>query len=275
SFYHKISILFLFLSFLPLSQCGIIFGPESPGFTVLPIDGKIDFSIVEDYEDYEAIGEPFIKLSMVTEKHYGCLGYSINANINIVGNNVIVRIFGIKTPLGACATAISPAHFFDKLNLGGGKYNLLFFYKETVDSYYLTVTDSSIHVEQNKADFTSTKQEMYWRYPEKSFSYFSGISDSSIIAYEDFLDTLTTNLPITEFQFPDFGKNPFENSNRGQHVVDFPSIYFKYENEEDFEKAGALLKSYTENVIGNNLTVSLTIISWKNRRFTARQFMEW
>ena len=75
---------------------------------------------------------------MVTEKVYGCRGYSMNANINIVGNNVIVRIFGIKTPLGAaCATAIGPAQFFDKLNLGGGEYDLLFYYKEYFELMYV------------------------------------------------------------------------------------------------------------------------------------------
>lgn len=275
SFYHKISILFLFLSFLPLSQCGIIFGPESPGFTVLPIDGKIDFSIVEDYEDYEAIGEPFIKLSMVTEKHYGCLGYSINANINIVGNNVIVRIFGIKTPLGAaCATAIGPAQFFDKLNLGGGEYDLLFYYKDNVDRYFLTVTDSSIQIKQDESEIMLLEQEIYWRYPENSFAYFFSTRNDSVWLYEDFLDTLTTSLSLSEFQFPDYGQNSYQVAYWRYNTIDFPPRFFKYEQETEFEKVGEILKSYTENVIGNSSSVSLTLINWKNRRFTARQFRD-
>ena len=274
TYYHKFVILLLFLSSLPVSQCGIIFGPESPRFVVHPPEGRINFSIFEDYETYDSISEPFLKLSMITEKLYGSGCYSIMANINIVEDNVIVRIFGIKEQLGICAAVEIHASFTDKLILENGEYDLLFFYKETIDSYYLTVTDSGIRIEQDRAEIMFAEQETYWRYPENSFAYFLGIYDDSIWLYEEFFDTLTTSLSITEFQFPDYGNNPYQLSYMGHSNIEFPARFFKYENEEDFEKAGDILKLYTENVIKNNFSVSLTLINWKNRRFSAWQFMD-
>ena len=267
-------MLFLFLSFLPVSQCGIIFGPELPRFVVHPPEGRINFTITEDYENYDSVDEPFIKLSTITEQYYGNGCFSLLSEINIIDNNVIVRIHGIKELIGNCQAIYIQAKYSEKLFLENGDYNLLFYYNNNVDSYFLTVTDSMIQIKLDTSEIMSNEQETYWRYPKNSFAYFLNVRDSSTYIYEDFIDTLTTNLTITEFQFPDFGKNPYEDLNQSQHINYFPLRFFTYENEEEFEKAGEILKSYTENVIGNNFFVSLILINWKNRRFTARQFME-
>jgi hypothetical protein len=49
-----------------------------------------------------------------------------------------------------------------------------------------------------------------------------------------------------------------------EHYYDIPAKYFFYKKNEDFDKVGEILKSYTQNVIVQYSGIGISLISWKN-----------
>ena len=56
------------------------------------------------------------------------------------------------------------------------------------------------------------------------------------------------------------------------HHYDMPAKYFFYEKDEDFDKAGEILKSYTQNVIAQYSGVGISLINWKNKKYLSWLF---
>jgi hypothetical protein len=238
---------------------------DSSDEEIKPIEGFIEFSVLEKHKEYDTVCEPNIMLSMATEKIYPCCNWSIISDVTLQNNQIFVTISGIYIP-EICLTALGPATSRDFLDIPNGEYSLYLSYRNTVDRYTLSVTDSYIETYNITTQFTTPKFKLFWRYPINSFAYICGTTTETSWAYEDFLDTLLSKIPLEEFLFPKSGRIPYPESGDG-HNYDPPAKYFLYESEEDFDKAGEILEAYTKNVISSNPGISISLIGWNNKNF--------
>ncbi len=235
-----------------------------------PIESNIIFNVKEGYEDYDSICEPHVVLRMSTETIYPCCNWSIISEITGMSGAILVDLLGIYVPR-ICLTAFGPATSTSFLDISNGEYSLCFSYMNDIDGYVLIITDSYIRITGNVSQFTEPGFELFWRYPHNSFAYLCGTTNETAWICDDFLDTLLSEVDLEEFQFPDSGEIPYPRSSDG-HNYDMPGRYFLYETDEDFDKAGEILESYTQNVIAQYPGAGISLISWKNKQYCSWLF---
>ncbi|MDH4222082.1 MAG: hypothetical protein OEV55_00935 [candidate division Zixibacteria bacterium] len=241
--------------------------------TIIPLEGKIIFSIKEWYKDYESPIEPDIFLKMRTEKIYGCCNYSIETRISEFGNNVSIVILGVYKPSG-CYTALGPAKYESFLNLPEGKYRLNFYYKGSVDRYEVEISNSRIEIDQKSFGFTQCEFPLVWRYPPNSFVYLCGATSETQWICDDFYDTLMSKVHLREFEFPDTGKILYPTTTC-YYQFNMPAKYFIYKNEDDFDKAGEVLSQYYQDyqdVIVYYFRGGISLINWKYEEYGSATF---
>lgn len=238
---------------------------------LLPVEGKIFFSVLEIHRSYDCNCAPDITLTMTTEKGYGNLGYQIKTEIFFSGGLIDIKILGIKPPEGTILPALGPARASKVLDLRDGAYTLSFYYKYAVDRYHLIVKPDSLQVVSTVPSFSQPEFSVFWRYPENSFAYICGtMTDTSWIC-EDFLSRLLLEVNLEEFTFPDYGEIPYPRASEGNHY-NAPARYFRYESEVDFDRAGEILKNYSEDIISNYEGVSLWLQNWRNKYYMSWLF---
>ena len=255
------------MSLLVFLGCDIFDSSEKE---LRPIEGNIIFSVKEGYKNHDSISEPSIMLSMATEKIYPCCNWSIISKIAVQSNKISIDFLGIYVP-EICLTALGPATFTSFLDISNGEYSLYFSSMSGTDRYILTVTDSSIKITEDVSQFTKPEFKLFWRYPLNSFVYLCGTTTETSWICEDFLDTLLSEIDLEEFQFPDSGEILYPRSSMG-HYYDMPAKYFFYEKDEDFEKAGVILKSYTQSLIVQYSGIGISLISWNNKKYLSWLF---
>jgi hypothetical protein len=138
-----------------------------------------------------------------------------------------------------------------------------------MDRYEVFVKKSSIEVTGFVSlftKFTEPEFEVFWRYPQNSFVYLCGTKTETSWIGDDFLSVLLSEVNLEEFKFPDYGEICYPRSSQG-HYYDMPARYFIYKSEEDFDKAGEILKSYNESVISSYSGVGISLTNWKNKYF--------
>jgi hypothetical protein len=238
---------------------------------LLPVEGKIFFSVLETHRSYDCNCAPDITLVMKTEKIYGCLNYQIKTEIFRSGGQIDLKISGIEPPEGYCLTAMGPATARKALELPEGTYTLNLSYNYAVDRYHLIVNADSLQVVSTVPSFSQPEFSVYWRYPKNSFVYLCGTMTETSWICDDFLSRLLKDVNLEEFTFPDYGEIPYPRSSEG-HYYDAPARYFRYQSEADFDMAGEILKTYSKDVISQYEGVSLWLQNWKNKTFRSWLF---
>ncbi len=253
----KSFIIIIALTLITVTACEIL---EPSNKKLLPIDSKIDFRVIETYPNYYEPSNPEITLEMRTEKIYGCLNHYIVSNLKKNGNEINVELVGIGVD-NICFTALGPAN--GSVNLGSisGSYKLNIFSADHSfsDTYNLIVNDSSIIIKGKESVNTKPLINFYWRHPENSFAYKCIITDADSSLCDKFIDTLKTVITLSEFKFPDTGKNPYE------LVLGKKNLRcFYYKDEKDFDKITEVMKSFKQKYFPGG-EVSLIIINWLNK----------
>ena len=238
---------------------------------LLPVEGKIFFRVSEIHRSYNCNCAPDITLVMQTEKTYGCVNYQIKTEIFRSGGQLEVKISGIEPPEGYCLTALGPATARQTLDLPEGAYSLNLSYNYAIDRYHLIVREDSLQIVSTVSSFSQPEFGVYWRYPRNSFVYCCGTMTETSWICDDFLSRLLAEVNLDEFTFPDYGEIPYPRSSQG-HYYDAPARYFRYQSEEDFDRAGEILKSYAEAVTSNYQGIGLTLTNWKGRYFYSSLF---
>jgi len=228
-----------------------------------PLEGGVAFDVVETYDPPYDSGYPRIELSMSTDKVYSDGGRTIAAGVRAVGPCVSVDILGVQCP-NVLYQVPRPAESSWPLYIGDGLYLCQVAYGWDSDWYALAVTDSYIRLSVIEGSFTQTAPDLFWRHPVNSFAYVCGTTAEDTWIYNDFLDSLTSRVSLTEFQFPDSGIVPYPRSSNGYHR-NMPAKYFRYQNDSDFEEAGRVLSEYSKNVLGQHQGVGIRLVDWKNR----------
>ena len=259
---RKIINLILVLNFLFFSSCDIL---DSENSTISPLDSKVDFKVIESYDNYETVSTPKVFIELITEKIYGCINYGIVTDFKIGDKTIDINIIGIDKP-GACLTALGPAYARIKLGQLSGVYEIKIQGNEFVNKYNLLISDSLIILDGKETSHTKPLIHFLYRYPKDSFAYLCGTTLSDTTICEGFIDTLRSVINITEFNFSDIAEIPYPSSSQGHHY-DANARYFYYESEEEFDKIQEVMKSYKQTYFPNDDGVGLTIINWMNKKF--------
>ena len=104
-----------------------------------------------------------------------------------------------------------------------------------------------------------------WRYPKNSFAYLCGTTLSDTSLCENFIDTLKSVINLTEFNFSEIAEIPYPTSSQG-HQYDADVKYFYYDNENEFDKIQAVMKSYKQNHNIDDGGDGLYIVNWMNKK---------
>ena len=255
----RVLVIFIFLaSAFFITHCSIT--------DLLPVEGKVLFSVMEIHRSYDCNCAPDITLTMKTEKVYGNPCYQIKTEMFSSGGQIDLKILGIKAPEGLCADVLGPATVTKVLDLPEGTYALNLCYNYAVDRYHLIVNADSLQVVSTVPSFSQPEFTVFWRFPPNSFAYLCGTMTETSWICDDFLSRLLKEVDLEEIHFPDYGEIPYPRSSQGHHY-NAPARYFKYDKEEDFDRAGELLKSYAESVTANYQGVGLSLTNWEGRFF--------
>ena len=233
---------------------------------LLPLQGKILFGVMESQRSSDCNCVPDITLVMKTEQTYGCLNFQIKTEILRLGGQIDLKILGIKPPEGYCLTALGPATARHVLDLPAGTYALNLYYNYAVDRYHLIINADSLQIVSTVSFFSQPEFTVFWRFPPNSFVYLCGTMTETSWICDDFLARLLREVDLEEFNFPDYGEIPYPRSSEG-HYYDAPARYFKYDREEDFDRAGEFLRSYAESITVNYQGVGISLANWKGRFF--------
>lgn len=230
----------------------------------LKVEGKIDFEVTEFHLSSDTSAPPEIYLTLRTEKIYPCVNYLIKTNLDDSKTDLIdVDLLGIQTP-EICLTALGPATTSLKLKVGEGDYNLRIHSKNFNVIYKLKIDSKAIIILGDETLNVKPVTNIFWRFPEKSFVYLCGTTVSDKYTCDNFLDTLRSKIALTEFHFPAGGKLPYPTSSSG-YYLNMPARYFYYKNEEDFERAGKIMKNYYSKYLKNKQGIGLSISNWMGK----------
>ena len=256
--FFKYTLIFAALFF---SSCGIL---DDDGSTLSPLDSKINFKVIESFDSYDAVSTPQIFVELQTEKIYGCSNFGIKASSKIENKSIVIDILGIYKP-GVCLTALGPAAGRIKLGHLTGIYEIKFNYRTFSDKYNLLITDSLIILDGKETPNTKPLINFAYRYPKNSFAYYCGTSLENSSICQDFIDTLSSVINISEFHFSQIAEIPYPSFTYG-YSYDAPVRFFYYENEAEFDKIQGVMRSFKQNHFSGG-GVTMSIISWMNKKF--------
>ena len=251
----------LFVEMLVICSCE---DTQSPKVIEQPIEGNVFFGFAESSNDTSS--PPKIFLYMRTEKLYPVSGYEIIADYGEGNNNIQVLLYGVRFVAGGWLGS-SPAYWSEEVRTGIGSHWLDFDNQMRQIIFRIQITDTSILIQDTSTNFMVPDYLTYWRYPVNSFVYhFSSADSINNWLYNVFLDTLLSHVNLQEFQFLDFGMNPFPKMyiNAGTLA---PSKFFKYQTDMDFYKCREVIRNFRENVLVQYPGVIIEFYDWKGRLY--------
>lgn len=255
---RNLTVILISLSF---SSCDVL---DSDDSSLSPLDTKVDFKVIESYDNYETVSTPKIYLELVSEKIYPCFNYGIAAGYKMDGRTIEVNIPGIDKP-SICLTAFGPARKRIKLGEISGIYEIKFTGSGFVNKCNMLISDSLIILDGEGTPDTKPLINFAYRYPENSFAYLCGTTFSDTSLCESFIDKLKSVISITEFHFTDIAEIPYPGSSQG-YYYDADARFFRYQNESDFDKIEDVMKSFKESNFPTDNGVGLSIINWMNKK---------
>lgn len=261
-------ILLLFGLFVFITSCEKLDNSDNGDYAEYLSDNSISTDINfyprEIYENSNVVDTPSLKLYFKTATSYPCINYGISI-CSIFENNELILRFDSIIQSNICLTAIGPATAY--IDLPSSAERLVLLNGNSVDKYELDITEEKVIIHPLDNAFSYLKYSTILRYPENTFVYECNMDTSETKFYNDFLEILTDNLSIAEYNFPDEGEKPYAESyteyNRKSLVK-----YFQYETEEEFNKAGELLNKFvSENNINKNTSIYINLTSWNNQKY--------
>jgi|SRR5690554_3686164 len=250
----------LISTIIGFSSCDIL-DPDSSSISSL--DSKINFKVIESFDNYESVSIPQIFIELQTEKIYGCSNFRIKTNYTVKEKTIEIEILGIDKS-GSCATSLGPANERIKLGELSGIYEIEISYRNFDDTYNLLISDSLIILDGKETSNTKPLLYFAFRYPKNSFAFLCGATSENIPLCESFIDTLKGSISITEFHFSQIAEIPYPNYSLGYNYSS-PVRFFYYNNEEDYDKIKVIMKNYKQSYF-NEGGASLLITNWMNKK---------
>jgi hypothetical protein len=230
----------------------------------LPIEGEAILSVWEEFASASEQDKVLLKFNFRTEKVYPCSNYRLRSRIEKQGSLISIAVPEVNVG-GLCLTTMGPAGGSEKLFLPFGGYNIVFEYANTIEKYWLGISEASISLRSADPSSKSVNTRL-WRRPEHSLVYLCGTTIKTSWMCEDFINTVRRTVDLKEIHFPDSGKTLYP-SQSGGYNYDMPARFFLYSQEEDYETLGKLLEDYTENTISSQNGIGLSLMNWRNKQY--------
>lgn len=227
------------------------------------VSSEIDFFPVEMYDKYNEPDTPSLRIRFITTEIFPCMNYNIAYTEFIRDKELIIRFDGIQK-YSLCFTANGPAESF--VDLSNDITSLVLINGNKIDKYQVDITDKLVEIAPITKTFSNLKYEITFRYPVNSFAFICGTNLNNAHIYDDFVKILVDSTTVVKYEFKGEGRIPYPDSSYG-HWKDNASLFFKYENESEFHKAGDLLKNYTRRNISPNNGVGISLTSWNNKKY--------
>lgn len=227
-----------------------------------PVEGGLVLHVREIHDfTFSRVGTPDIALFIESEREYNCANYRLDSELDVKGQEISLSIRGIRTP-EICLAALGPAQFKTFLPGAEGEYSLRISHGGRTDRYTLSITREAITLQREHASFTRTAYGRFWRYPPLSFAYICDSAGAHREACDRFRGVLREQLAIEPFSFPAGGEIPYPQSESGWGR-EWRAEYYRYPREEEYLRAGELLRSF----IAENPGVMLSVMNWQNLSF--------
>lgn len=226
------------------------------------ISSDIEFMPEELYENSTETQSPTLQLRFATTEIFTCVNYSIVTTKFVRENELIIRFDELLEP-SVCLNAFGPAISY--INLPENINKLTLINGEIIDTYSIEINNQQVIISVIENNFTNSLYNRTFRYPENTFAYVCGTNIDNTNLYDDFSNILINNPSFMAYEFEGEGRIPYPKNSSG-HWVNNPSLYFKYNNKTDFDALEQLLNNFTTENIRPNSGVSISLISWDNRR---------
>jgi len=229
-------------------------------------EDTFSFNIVERHSDIDQLSAPELFINIFSDSSYSG-SEALKSNIKIGYNTIIVNITGIEH-IKISVGREGPRGTTLPLNLKNGIYRLLINYQSATDIYTISINSKSVNIEPESNSFSEPEFFTYWRYPVKSFYFYCKTTEDQKWLYQDFLDTLSSNIKIQKFTFPNYGEICFRDW--VDETQDDESLqYFIYKYETDFDKVGDILNKYLMGTPDTLGYYSYSIMNWRGKLFYA------
>ncbi len=229
------------------------------------LNGKVIVGVQELYERYDQPEDPKIAIVLRSEHIFGCINYHIEHQFQKKGNDLSLAILGASIgPI--CLTALGPATASLFPGLSSGAYRLSITMDGRTDDYELILTDAAIRLTARDTVVSRPEDGLVWRYPPQSFAYYCGTLTQDAWLCEAFNDTLKKYLALAEIQLPKTGRWPYPRASSG-YYYDAPARFYRYATEANFDRAGALLKSFSKSFLKDRMGAGLSLVNWQNRYY--------
>jgi len=90
-----------------------------------------------------------------TVDKYGCSGNQIVTENLLEGENINIKIIGVKKPINNCLAVMAKASAKIDLKYHIGDFKLNFFLKDTVNTYQLKITPTHVFIYGDTTELTS------------------------------------------------------------------------------------------------------------------------
>ena len=191
------------------------------------------------------------------------MNYSLDTRIINVADQLNIEISGAD--IGeVCLTAMGPAT--THLPLPENVTKLSITSNGHADVYLLSIAEGKLNIVPIIDRISQFDYDNYHLIPQNSFAYTCGTLLENTEVCSEFDKILQDNLKLTEINFSENAKISYPRSSSG-HWNNAPAKYYLYENDNDLEKAGELLKNYYETNLSGTQGTSLSITGWNNMRF--------
>jgi len=228
---------------------------------------EISFYPLENYESYNSIDTPDLKLYFQSNMYYmGGIHYLAYSRFE-ENNELIIRFdsiqnyaLGFLEPTTANAYIVLP-EYINRLTLING---------HTIDQYEILISKDKVEIYSIVKNYTNVFYDKLFRYPENTFNFSCWTDTIENNICTEYLNILLNEISLKEYKFSGEGIIPYSyyTSNSPDHYV----AVYKYENESDFDRAGELLKEYTLEHIPQNQGHSISLIGWNNKHFHSYTF---
>lgn len=203
-------------------------------------------------------------MNIVTAETYPNMNYSITTSVLEVNGTLIVTLGDIIKP-DITLPAFGPAHASvsipEKIN------SITFINDGKQDHFRFEVTDKALVLKPiDEPDFISSDYSVYFRRPKNTFAFVCGTNTNNKQLREDFITKLTTQLKLKEYKFEGEGLIPWATTSDG-HWINYPTKFYTYSNDGDFDKAGELLLEFSKENLTPDDGVTMSLLNWDGKNY--------
>lgn len=231
------------------------------GDTVFGYDSTYRISISEgnlgdNYPMNQQIG-----IGQATDEIFGWYNLRILNNVQTSPGKIQFVDEGILLPKTAMF-AFGAANARSSFEMPHGTYTIEFIKGDSTDSYQVNVDELTIRITPEAGSFTHMAHRVFWRKRRNSFALYCGTTTEKSYLCDDIADSLSANVELEEFFYPDSGAIGYSRGLNGYWYTP-PARYFLYGDEADFLKAESVLVAFNATFVGGLQGIRISLYNWR------------